>query len=892
MVVYMSKSHQFNCTHRASYTYGLIKLAHRLHSLAIPVSTPSSNFDKNQSLNALWKSGGVDEARQVFDNMPERDEFAWNTMVAAYASTGRLAEAKQLFEETPKKGSITWSSLISGYCRYGLENEALQLFWQMRHEGHKPSQFTLGSLLRMCSTKGLLSRGEQVHAHAVKTQFDSNVFVVTGLVDMYAKCRCLPEAEYLFELMKFHERNHVTWTAMITGYSQNGDQLGAIKCFRDMRAVGVESNQYTFPSVLTACSAISDCWFGAQVHGCIVRGGFGTNVFVESALVDMYAKCGDLNSARRALETMEIDDVISWNSMIVGCVRQGFEEEALLLFKKMHERSMQFDDFTLPSILNSFACMKDEKNAKVVHSLVVKSGFECYKPVSNALVDMYAKQGDMGCALQVFNSMTEKDVISWTSLVTGYAHNGSHEDALRLFCEMKFSGIDPDQIVIASILSSSAELTVLEFGQQVHANLTKSGLGSSLSVDNSLVTMYAKCGCIEDASRVFNFMQFRNVITWTALVVGYAQNGKAKYSLQFYEEMIASGTKPDFVTFIGLLFACSHAGLVEHARQYFQSMVHDYGITPCPEHYACMIDLLGRSGKMKEAEELLNEMVVEPDATVWKALLAACRVHRNIELAERAAKALFELDPQDAIPYIMLSNIYSAACKWEDAARIRRLMKSRGVCKEPGRSWIEMNSKVHTFMSEDRSHSSTDEIYSKIDEVIIVIKEAGYVPDMNFALHDINEEAKELGLIYHSEKLAVAFGLLFVPQGVPIRIYKNLRIRNKAPGARKVASLNCDNCTKRVLLPDTHMSHGLIPSCPRSARSEDCQSFTSSWERTASTTLKKVCYTVHSIVLRLEKQERGGNQSSKGSVTAGKHTYLDGSMGIKKAHGLRTHGGL
>ncbi|KAK3021433.1 hypothetical protein RJ639_045622 [Escallonia herrerae] len=341
VVVYMSKSHQFNCRHRASCTYGLIKLAHRLHSLAIPVSTPSYNFDKNQSLNDLWKSGGVDEARQVFDSMPDPDEFAWNTMVAAYASTGRLAEAKQLFEETPKKGSITWSSLISGYCRYGLENEALQLFWQMRHEGHKPSQFTLGSLLRMCSTKGLLSRGEQVHAHAVKTQFDSNVFVVTGLVDMYAKCRCLSEAEYLFGRMKFHERNHVTWTAMITGYSQNGDQLGAIKCFRDMRAVGVESNQYTFPSVLTACAAISDCWFGAQVHGCIVLGGFGTNVFVESALVDMYAKCGDLNSARRALETMETDDVISWNSMIVGCVRQGFEEEALLLFKKMHERSLK-----------------------------------------------------------------------------------------------------------------------------------------------------------------------------------------------------------------------------------------------------------------------------------------------------------------------------------------------------------------------------------------------------------------------------------------------------------------------------------------------------------------------------------------------------------------------
>ncbi|KAK9273821.1 hypothetical protein L1049_018632 [Liquidambar formosana] len=504
------------------------------------------------------------------------------------------------------------------------------------------------------------------------------------------------------------------------------------------------------------------------------------------------------------LETTEVDDVVSWNSMIGGCARQGFEEEALSLFKKMHARNMKIDDFTYPSVLNSFTSIMDMKNARSVHSLIVKTGFEAYKPVGNALVDMYAKQGNLHCAFEVFNKMPDRDVISWTSLVTGYAHNGSHEEALKLFCHMRIAGVYLDQFVTASILSACAELTVLEFGQQVHANFVKSGLRSSLSVDNSLVTMYAKCGCIEDANRVFDTMQLRDVVTWTALIVGYAQNGKGRDSIRFYDEMIASGMKPDFITFIGLLFACSHAGLVENGRHYFESMDKVYGIKPGPEHYACMIDLLGRSGKLAEAKDLLNQMVVEPDATIWKALLAACRVYGNIELGERAASNLFELEPMNAVPYVLLSNIYSASGKWEDAARIRRLMKSRGISKEPGCSWIEMNSKVHRFMSEDRSHPRTTEIYLKADEIIILIKKAGYVPDMNFALHDMDEEGKELGLAYHSEKLAVAFGLLTVPQGAPIRIFKNLRVCGDCHTAMKFIS---GVFQRHIILRDSNCFH-------------------------------------------------------------------------------------
>ncbi|CAI0545063.1 unnamed protein product [Linum tenue] len=739
--------------------------------------------------------------------MPDKDEFTWNTMVAAYANSGRLTDARKLFDESPVKGSITWSGLIAGYCRYGCEVEAFKLFSEMHMEGQRPTQYTMGSVLRLCSMTSSLQRGEQIHGYALKTGNDGNVFVATGLVDMYAKCMCIIEAESLFEKVA-DAKNHATWTAMLTGYSHNRDSFQAMDFFRHMRAQGVEINQFTFPSILTACAAVLANDFGLQVHGCIVKSGFGSNIFVQSALVDMYAKCRDLKSAKKKLESMEIDDAISWNSLIVGFVNQGLKGEALYTFQRMHAKNMKIDEYTLPSVLNSLASTKDVRNAKSVHCLILKSGFGRYQVVNNALVDVYSKQGNLDSALTIFNHMEGKDVVSWTSLVVGYSHNGSYEESLKLFCAMHVTGsIQLDQLIVANIMSSCAELAIMEFGQQLHAILVKSGLESSLSVDNSLVTMYAKCGAILDANRVFDSMQNRNVITYTALIVGYAQNGKGLYSLLLYDQMISAGIAPDYITFIGLLFACSHTGSLEKGRSYFNSMDNIHGIKPGAEHYACMIDLLGRSGNLSEAKQLLDQMDVEPDATVWKSLLGACRMHKELEMGEMAAKELFELEPKNSMPYVMLSNLYSAAGRWEDAAKIRKLMKCRGISKEPGSSWTQANGKTHTFVSEDRSHPMMARIYSKIDEVIALIKEAGYVPDMSFVLHDMEREGKELGLAYHSEKLALAFGLLVVPSGAVIRIYKNLRVCGDCHTAFKYISSLYD---RHIVLRDSNCFHHFV----------------------------------------------------------------------------------
>ncbi|GMH00538.1 hypothetical protein Nepgr_002377 [Nepenthes gracilis] len=805
-MLHSSKSQLPELGRRLFYRSELLE-SNRCTSITVSSSCfTTSKLDTNRRLGELFKSGKAEEARQVFVEMPERDAFSWNTMVVGYANLGRLNEAREILYETPYKSSITWNSLISGYCQHGKDKEAFELLWQMQRDGFKPTSFTVGSVLGMCSKLGLIQRGEQFHSYAMKTQLDSNVFVVTALVDMYAKCNCIIESEYVFEMVP-NKSSCALWTAMLTGYSRNGCGLKAMECFRSMLMEGIEPNQFTYPCILTACAAVLALYFGKQVHGCILKCGLGDNMFVESALVDMYAKCRDLDSAREVLENEDSDNSNSWNSMIVGCVREGLEEEALSLFKRMHTRNIRVDDYTFPSILNCFASKMGTKSAEFVHSLVMKGGFENYNLVCNALVDMYAKQGNIDCALKVFNAMPNKDVISWTSLVTGYTHNGLYDEALGLFCDMRKSGIFADEYVASSILSACAELTILVFGQQLHAVFIKSGLRSCQLVDNSLVNMYAKCGCIEDAVRIFDNMQVHELITWTSLIVGYSRNGQGKQSVRLYEEMVASGVTPDSVTFIGLLFACSHAGLEENGKHYFEAMDKVYGIKPGPEHYACMIDLFARSGKMVEAEKLLNQMAVHPDGSAWKSLLAACRVHGNIKLAERAATNLFESEPSNAVPYMLLANIYSAAGRWEEAASVRRLMKLKGINKEPGCSWMEMNGRVHAFTSEDRSHPMMAQIYSKVDEIIILIKKVGYVPDKNFALHDTDDERKELSVAYHSEKLAVAFGLLISSPGVDIRIFKNIRVCGDCHAAMKYIS---EVYNRHIILRDSNCFHHFL----------------------------------------------------------------------------------
>ncbi|XP_062207692.1 pentatricopeptide repeat-containing protein At2g03880, mitochondrial-like [Phragmites australis] len=505
--------------------------------------------------------------------------------------------------------------------------------------------------------------------------------------------------------------------------------------------------------------------------------------------------------------------LVAYNAAISRCARAGLYPRALALFREMRGRGLRADEYTLPPLLNSAALLRAPPATCALHALLLRAGLAAHLHVANALVDAYAKLSRPDAARAVFDEMPSRDVVTWTSLLTGLARAGDHDAAVCVYHDMVAAGVQPDEFVVAAVLSSCAGSTMLELGRSVHAAAVQLGFEPFLSVGNSLVSMYAKTGSLRDARMVFDAMRARCTITWTALIVGYAQNGCGKQSLEIYTDMVRSGCRPDYVTFIGLLFACSHAGLVDAGRAHFRSMETDYGIVPGPDHYACMADLLGRAGRLEEAMDLLNRSSTKLDATVWKALLGACRVHRNAELAERASEMVWRLDPTDAVPYVMLSNLYSRARRWGDVARIRALMKSRGITKEPGCSWVGVNGVTHLFHVADRGHPRTAEIYRKVEEMTERIRAEGYVPDTDWALQDEAPEGRERGLAYHSERLAVAFGLLAMPATAPIRVFKNLRVCGDCHAAIKMVAKAYG---REIILRDANCFHHMkdgICSC-------------------------------------------------------------------------------
>lgn len=397
--------------------------------------------------------------------------------------------------------------------------------------------------------------------------------------------------------------------------------------------------------------------------------------------------------------------------------------------------------------------------------------------VSTAMISGYSKLGKLDIARSLFNQMPEKDLVSWSAMISGYAESDRPTEALKLFNEMQISGIRPDQITMLSVISACAHLGALDQAKWIHIFVDKNGFSDVLSINNALIDMYAKCGSLENAHRLFNDIPQRNVISWTSMITGLAMHGDGKSALRLFNQMKTERVEPNEVTFVGVLYACSHAGLVDDGRRTFTLMTNEHNIMPKHEHYGCMVDLLGRANLLNEAVELIEAMPFEPNVVIWGSLLAACRIHGNVELGAYAAKKLLERDPNHDGAYVLLSNIYAKAGRFEDVWQVRRFMRNRGITKEKGCSWIEIDSEVHEFFTADQSHSKANEIYKKLDQIVSELKVVGYVPNVESVLVDLEDEEKKDAVLLHSEKLAVAFGLLNVGRGGScIRIVKNLRV--------------------------------------------------------------------------------------------------------------------
>jgi pentatricopeptide repeat protein len=684
---------------------------------------------------------------------------------------------------------------------------------------------TYAALLHVCLEIKSLRESKLVHAHIIQSGFKPDLALGTRLVIGYAKCGIRVDARLV--LGEIPERKVVSWSAMIAAYAKQGFAEEALRLFNEMQRVDIEVDERTFASVLPVCAKLAALQQGEEIHEYIIRSGFHSNIFLGNALLDMYVKCGRLEDACKVFDKMPERDVVSWNAMIAGYSRNGEIYEALKVFQKMPQRNVvswtamiaayashghgdealalfyqmlqmciQPNQFTYASVLQACANLAALEHGKEIHEDIIMNGFRSDIFVGNALVDMYSKCGRAHDAFKVFDKMPKRDMVSWTAMVTGYAQNGFMDkaldlfqhmpernlfswnamiagyaqngpfnEALKFFRQMQLTSVKPSLVTLASVISACANMVALREGEEIHEDIIRSGCMSDVFLGSSLIDMYAKCGSIDDACKVFSRIPRQDTISWTAMIIGYAMHGSGKDAVHLFEQMQHSGTKPDHVTFLGVLSACCHAGLVDDGWQYFNCMSEDYHMAPAVEHYCCMVDLLGRAGHLDEARDFINKMPITPDAAVWASLLGACRIHSNTMLAEEVAQRLLETDPQNAAHYVLLSNIYASVGRWDGLKKVRTLMQERGVMKMPGCSWIEVNNKVHTFVVGDKSHSQTEIIYAKLETLYGQMKELGYVPDMNFVLHDVEEEQKEDMLYCHSEKLAIAFGSSIQPLG-------------------------------------------------------------------------------------------------------------------------------
>ncbi|KAG6640864.1 hypothetical protein CIPAW_09G033600 [Carya illinoinensis] len=517
---------------------------------------------------------------------------------------------------------------------------------------------------------------------------------------------------------------------------------------------------------------------GQRVHAHMIKTRYLPPVYLWTRLIVLYTKCDSLCDARRVLDEMPERNVVSWTAMITAYCRKGYASEALNLFIQMLRSGTEPNEFTFATVLTSCIGPNGINLGRQVHSFIIKTSFESHVYVGSSLLDMYAKAGRIHEARGVFECLPERDVVSCTAIISGYAQLGLDEEALALFRRLQMEGMCSNYVTYASLLTALSGLAALDHGKQVHNHVIRSQLPSYVVLQNSLIDMYSKCGSLTYSRRIFDSMPERTVISWNAIFVAYSKHGKGNEVVELFKLMREENkVQPDNITILAVLSGCSHGGLEEKGLEIFCELENGrFGVEPEIEHYGCVVDLLGRAGRVSEALDFTKKMPFEPTAAIWGSLLGACRVHLNVEIGDSVGRRLLEMEPDNAGNYVILSNLYAYAGRWEAVRALRELMKEKAVIKEPGRSWIELGQILHTFHASDRSHPRREEVSAKVMELSVEFKEAGYVPDLSCVLYDVDEEQKEKILLGHSEKLALAFGLIATPKGVPLRVIKNLRI--------------------------------------------------------------------------------------------------------------------
>ncbi|KAL1567956.1 pentatricopeptide repeat-containing protein, mitochondrial-like protein [Salvia divinorum] len=616
------------------------------------------------------------------------------------------------------------------YCiRQAVDNDdfhkALILFSQMKQQSYlHPNNLTYPFVAKACAKLSDLKLSTMIHAHVVKTPYCWDVYVHTALMDMYVKCGRLGCAHDVFDEMPVCDV--ASWNALVVGFARAGmfDRVSLL--FNRMRAACVAPDAVTLMGLTHLISGMKDSMLLSGVHCFGMKCGVENDVLVANTLIAGYAKCREMFSAEKVFLGIASDclSVVSWNALIAGFAYFEEWEKAIKVYIRMLRVDFRPDASTVLNLLSSMAQQSDSLLCgMLVHAHGVKIG--CYADITvlNTLVCMYSKCGAIGSARYIFDCMSVRSCVTWTVMIGAYADKGDLDEALSLFHVMEAAGEKPDSVTVFHLIAACGKVGGLEVGRWIDAYSTAKGLKKDLMVCNALIDMYSKCGSMEHAESVFLAMDEKNVVSWTALISGFALNGRSQEALNYFDRMLKSGEKPNHVTVLAVLQACTHAGLLEKGWEIFNMMTSEYHLLPGLDHYACVADLFGRLGKLKEALRFIQEMPVTPDAGIWGALLSACKIHRELEIAEHAACHLFRLAPRAAAPYVEMANIYALTNEWSGVAAMRMEMKAKQVAKTPGQSVVHIDGKCYSFTVEDRFHPNRCKIFETLDNLVLQLKD-------------------------------------------------------------------------------------------------------------------------------------------------------------------------
>ncbi|KAL1201516.1 Pentatricopeptide repeat-containing protein [Cardamine amara subsp. amara] len=794
-------------------------------------SSPYSSFEKEEAedmesivdgffyllrLSAQYHDVEVTKAvHAAFLKLSEEKTNLGNAIISTYLKLGFPRDAFLVFVSLSSPTVVSYTALISGFSRLNLEIEALKVFFRMRKAGIiQPNEYTFVAILTACVRICRFSLGIQIHGLIVKSGFLNSVFVGNSLMSLYAKDSG-SSSDDVFQLFDETPHRDVTsWNTVISSLVKEGKSDKAFGLFCEMNRVeGLEVDCFTLSTLLSSCTDSSDLLRGTELHGRAIRIGLKQELSVSNALIGLYSKYGDMKKVENLYEMMMVRDAltftemitaymafgmvdsavemfenipekntITYNALMAGFCRNGHGLKALELFTEMLETGVELTDFSLTSAVDACGLVSEKKVSEQIHGFCIKFGCALNPCIQTALLDMCTRCERMADAEEIFDQWPSNldSSKATTSMLGGYARNGLPDKALSLFhrslCEEK---LYLDEVSLTLILAVCGTLGFREMGYQIHCYALKGGYFSDVGLGNSLISMYSKCCYSDDAIKVFNTMQEHDVVSWNSLISCYILQRNGDEALALWSRMNKEKIKHDRITLALVIsaFRYTESNKLSSCRDLFLSMKSIYGIEPTTEHYTAFVRVLGHWGFLEEAEETVNLMPLQPEVSVLKALLDSCRVHSNTSIAKRVAKLILSINPENPSEYILKSNIYSASGLWHRSEMIREEMRERGYRKHPSKSWIIHDNKVHSFHARDTSHPQEKDIYSGLEILIMECLKAGYEPDTEFVLQEVDEFMKKSFLFHHGAKLSVTYGILISnTKGKPVRVVKNVML--------------------------------------------------------------------------------------------------------------------